>query len=86
METPPVLQMAFQYSILVPQDEDKNHSHANGDSANGSASSRRYWSSIHTVKFLNGRAKILEYGGVMFPESGLCILKAIDIATYGGVT
>lgn len=85
METPPVLQMAFQYSILVPQDEDKNHSHANGNSANRSASARRCWSSIYTVKFLNGRAKILECGGVVFSESGLCILKAIDIATHGGV-
>lgn len=33
METPPVMQMAFQYSILVPQGEDRNHLSANGNSA-----------------------------------------------------
>uniref|UniRef100_A0A7I4EH88 Sec23/sec24 transport family protein n=1 Tax=Physcomitrium patens TaxID=3218 RepID=A0A7I4EH88_PHYPA len=39
MESSPVLQMAFQYSILVPQGEDTNQSHANGNSGNGSESS-----------------------------------------------
>ncbi|KAG0567291.1 hypothetical protein KC19_7G124200 [Ceratodon purpureus] len=39
MESPPVLQMAFQYSILVPQDEDTKHSYSNGNSANSSVSS-----------------------------------------------
>ena len=51
MESPPILQMAFQYSILVPQDEDTKHSYANGNSTNSSVSSLRCRSYMHLRSF-----------------------------------
>nr|XP_024383708.1 protein transport protein Sec24B-like isoform X2 [Physcomitrium patens] len=39
METPPILQMAFQYSILVPRDGGTNTSQANGNPSNVPVSS-----------------------------------------------
>jgi hypothetical protein len=42
MDTPPILQLAFQYSILVPQDEDAIPVSSNGKSSQKALSNSRY--------------------------------------------